>query len=145
MMVNGIVYDFESLKLMLPTGLTILLESVNYGDKKADEVITGHNNIPVGVGQGEYSGECEVEIGRIEYDKFNLSAAAAGGFYNMAPVPMVVSYGHAGQVPVTDSLTVHFTERKFGGSKGDTSLNVTLKGSFTMPMVSNGVPAYVPM
>jgi hypothetical protein len=143
-MVNGMAYDFESLKLMMPTGLTILLESVNYSDKKDDEVVSGYNNMPVGIGGGKYSGDFEAELGRIEYDKLNTSAASSGGFYNMAPLPIVVSYGHAGQIPVTDTLVVHFTERKFGGSKGDTSLNVTIKGPLTHPIVSNGVPAFAP-
>ena len=62
-MVNGNVYDFESLKLQLPTGKVIILESVNWNDKKDDEVITGVNGLPVGIGRGEWSGECEIEFG----------------------------------------------------------------------------------
>lgn len=144
-MINGIVYDFESLKCTLPTGITVLLESINYSDKKDNEVITGYNNLPVGVGGGEYSGDCEIELGRSEYDKLNLYSAASGGFYNMPPVPVIVVYGHLGQPPKQDELVVHFTERKFEGSKGDTSLNVTIKGVLTAPIVSNGVPAFVPV
>jgi hypothetical protein len=48
-MVNGLVYDFESIKLMLPTGLTLGAESVEYGDEKGDEVISGSNGLPLGV------------------------------------------------------------------------------------------------
>jgi hypothetical protein len=125
--------------------MVLLLESISYKDKKDDEVITGVNSLPVGIGQGEYSGECELELGRIEYDKLNVFSAASGGFYNMPPIPVIASYGHLGQVPVTDSMSVHFTERELGGSKGDKSLNVTIKGALTAPLLSDGVPAYVPM
>ena len=144
-MVNGMVYDFESIKVMLPTGLIVLAENVNYSDKKDDEVVTGVNSLPVGIGQGEYTGECELEIGRIEYDKVNVFSAASGGFYNMPPIPVIVSYGHLGQIPTMDSMMVHFTERDLSGSKGDKSINVTIKGPLTAPLISNGVPAYVPL
>jgi hypothetical protein len=143
-MINGLTYDFESIKLMLPTGLTLGCESIDYGDEKGDEVITGTNNLPLGLGRGEYKGTCKLELQRLEYDKLNVFSAGSGGFYNMPPIPVIASYGNAGQAPATDSLLVHFTKRNFKGSKGDTNLVVSLEGDITAPMVSGGVPAYVP-
>jgi hypothetical protein len=129
---------------MLPTGMLIICESISYSDKKEDEVITGTNNLPVGIGRGEYSGDCEVEMAYADYNILNLFSVASGGFYNMPPLPIVVAYGHLGQVPIVDTLLVHFTERKKGGKKGDTSLNVTIKGALAAPLLDNGVPAYIP-
>lgn len=143
-MVNGLIYDFESIKLMLPTGLILGCESVEYSDEKNDEVICGTNNLPLGVGRGEWKGSCKLELQRFEYDKLNIFAAASGGFYNMNPIPVVASYGNDGQPPVTDTLLVHFTKRDFKGSKGDTSLNVTIEGPQTMPMNSDGIIAFAP-
>jgi hypothetical protein len=143
-MINGIIYDFESIKLILPSGLSLTFEKISYKDKKDDEVVTGANGLPIGIGRGEYSGDCEVELGRAEYDMMDAYAAAHGGFYNMPPVPIIVSYGHTGQPPVTDTLMVHFTERNLGGSKGDKNLKVPLKGPLTAPLLTNGRPAYVP-
>jgi hypothetical protein len=143
-MVNGLTYDFESIKLMLPTGLTLGVESVEYGDEKGDEVISGSNSLPLGIGRGEYKGTCKLELQRFEYDKLNLFSAASGGFYNMPPIPVIASYGNLGQAPATDSLLVHFTKRDFKGSKTDTSLNVSIEGAITAPIVSDGVPAFVP-
>jgi hypothetical protein len=143
-MINGLTYDFESIKLMLPTGLTLGCESIDYGDEKSDEVIPGTNNLPLGIGRGEYKGSCKLELQRLEFDKLNLFSASSGGFYNMPPIPVIASYGNAGQPPVTDSMLVHFTKRGFKGSKGDTNLAVSLEGAIIAPMVSNGVPAYVP-
>ena len=143
-MVNGLIYDFESIKLMLPTGLILGCESVEYSDEKNDEVICGTNNLPLGVGRGEWKGTCKLELQRFEYDKLNLFGAASGGFYNMPPIPVVASYGNLGQPPVTDTLLVHFTKRDFKGSKGDTSLNVTIEGPQPMPMNSDGITAFVP-
>lgn len=143
-MINGMVYDFESIKLLLPTGLTLGCESVDYGDEKGDEVITGTNSMPLGIGRGEYKGTCKLELQRLEYDKLNLLSAASGGFFNLPPIPVIASYGNAGQIPVTDSMLVHFTKRNFKGSKGDTNLVVSLEGDLTAPMNSDGVPAFVP-
>lgn len=142
-MINGNVYDFESIKVQLPTGMVVMLESISYKDKKDDEVITGVHNLPVGIGRGEYSGECEIEISRHEFDKLDAYAAATGGFYNMGPIPVIASYGHLGQPIITDSLVVHFTERDFSASKGDKNLNVSMKGSLAAPIITNGRPAYV--
>jgi hypothetical protein len=143
-MINGVIYDFESIKLILPSGLSLTFEKIAYKDKKDDEVITGANGIPIGIGRGEYSGECEVEIGRAEYERMNIFAAANGGFYNMPPVPIIVSYGHNGQPPNTDVLQVKFNERDFSAAKGDKNLKIPLKGALSAPLISNGVPAYVP-
>jgi len=143
-MINGIIYDFESIKAMLPTGMILTLDKIDYKDKKDDEVITGTNGVPIGIGRGDYSGTCEADFGRFEYDALDEYASSHGGFYNMPPVPIVVSYGHTGQQPVTDTLQVKFTEREFGGSKGDKNLLVPLKGALTAPLLTNGRPAYVP-
>ena len=143
-MVNGLAYDFESIALMLPTGLTLGAESVEYGDEKGDEVVTGSNGLPLGIGRGEYKGTCKLELQRLEYDKLNLYAAASGGFYNMPPLPVIASYGNAGQEPAIDTLSVHFTKRDFKGSKGDTNLTVSIEGALTAPILINGVPAFVP-
>jgi hypothetical protein len=143
-MINGIIYDFESIKTFLPTGIILTLEKISYKDKKDDEVITGSNSVPIGIGRGEYSGTCEAEFGRAEYDSLDAYASEHGGFYNMPPIPIVVSYGHEGQKKTTDELEVHFTERDFSAAKGDKNLKIPLKGALTKPLKTNGRPAYVP-
>ena len=76
------------------------------------------SNIPVGVGRGEYSGECEIEFSREEYEKLNTALGGAGGFYNSPYVDVVASYGLTVRPIITGSMTVHFTERDFSGKKG---------------------------
>jgi len=142
-MINGTVYDYESIGVLLPTGRTLGIEKINYKDKKEDEVINGSDGLPLGIGRGEYTGDCDAELYRAEYDVLDAYSAAYGGFYNMPPIPIVVSYGHNGQPIITDKLKVHFTERTFGGSKGDKNLKVSLKGALTAPLETNGRPAYV--
>jgi hypothetical protein len=45
---------------------------------------------------------------------------------------------------VTDVMLVHFTKRNMKGSKGDTNLAVSVEGAMVTPMVSDGVPSFVP-
>ncbi|GAB6392503.1 MAG: hypothetical protein MdMp014T_1876 [Treponematales bacterium] len=143
-MINGLTYDYESIKLMLPTGLVLGAESVEYGDEKDDQVITGSNSLPLGIGRGEYKGTCKLELQRFEYDKLNLLAAVSGGFFNLPPISVNVAYGDNGQVPVMESMFVHFTKRDFKGAKGDQNLTVSVEGVITAPIVSNGVPGFAP-
>jgi hypothetical protein len=143
-MINGIIYDYESVLAQLPTGALLTIEKISYKDKKDDEVITGANSLPIGIGRGEYSGDVELEMGRDEYDTLDEYASKHGGFYNMPPIPIVVSYGHEGQKKITDKLETHFTERDFSASKGDKNLKVPLKGKMTKPLETNDRPAYVP-
>jgi hypothetical protein len=35
-MINGLIYDFESIELMSPTGHTFLVESIAYSDDDCD-------------------------------------------------------------------------------------------------------------
>jgi hypothetical protein len=142
-MINGIIYDFESIAAQLPTGALVTIEKISYKDKKDDEVITGSNGLPLGIGRGEYTGTCELEMGRDEYDTLDEYSNKHGGFYNMPPIPIVVQYGHEGQRKTKDEIEVHFTERDFSAAKGDKNLKVPLKGALTQPIKTNGRPAYV--
>jgi hypothetical protein len=117
-MISGLACDFASIKLMLPTGLTLGAENVGYGDEKGGEVVTGSNGLPLGIGRGGYKGSCKLELRRFEYAKLNLFAAASGGFYTMPPIPVIASYGNAGQAPATDALSAHFTKRVSRATRG---------------------------
>jgi hypothetical protein len=141
-MINGIVYDFESIVLQLPSGTILTCEKISYKDKKDDEVITGSNSLPYGIGRGEYTGTVELEMGRDEYDAFDEYAGKHGGFYNMPPIPIVATYGHEGQRKTKDELEAHFNERDFSAAKGDKNLKVPLKGALTQPIKTNGRTAY---
>jgi hypothetical protein len=143
-MINGLTYDFESIKLELPTGYVLGCESVSYSDEKDDQLVTGTNGLPLGIGRGEYKGTCKLELHRFEYDKLVAFASASGGFYNMPPVPVIASYGESGQTLVTDRLRVHFTKRDLGGKKDEQNMLVTIEGFQCEPMNSDGVTAFVP-
>ena len=143
-MINGKHYDFESIKIALPTGMLMMAESVKYSDKKGVKVLTGMGGRPTGYGMGGYEGDCEIETEREDY-LTALGAAQAVGFYNLPPLVVTVAYADAGNVLSVDTMEVKFDERSFSGKKGDETLMVTIKGKLTKPLLQNGAPAYIPV
>ena len=143
-MINGKHYDFESIKIALPTGFLFMAESIKYSDKKSAKVLTGMGGIQSGYGMGGYEGDCEIETEREDY-LTALGVASAVGFYNLPPLVVTVTYADSGNVPSVDILEVKFDERDFSGKKGDETLMVTIKGKLTKPLLTNGAPAYIPV
>ncbi len=143
-MINGKIYDFESIKVALPSGFLTMFSSIKYDDKKEAKVHVGVGGVITGYSSGAYEGNCEAEMEREEYDRA-FGASSKSGFYNMKPLTVTVSYGDEGNATVTDILEVKFDERSFEGKEGDEKLNVTVKGKLTKPIITNGSPAYVPV
>ncbi len=143
-MINGVVYDYESIKITFPDGqVPVLAESINYSDEKADEVITGRHNLPVGIGRGAYSGKCDIELGQEDYQTFEQYMNNSGGFYNNHAVPVVVVYAvDPSSAPIVVNLVVKFKSRDFSATKGDTYLKVKISGELVQPIVRDGIPAY---
>ncbi len=145
-MIGNMAYDYESIKIILPSGPTLMVESINYSDEQGGEVITGQNGMPVGRGRSGYSGKCDIEMARDEFEKLDAALTAQGGgaFYNHSECPITVSYGSLGQKTIIEQLFVHFSSRDFSQAKGDTNLKVKLSGVLTKPIIRNGSPAYAP-
>lgn len=141
-MINGIVYDYESMKLMLPSGRSITVENINFKDKKDDEVINGVDNLPVGIGRGKYDGSVDIDLGVFEFELFNTFCASFGGIYNHPPIPIIVIWANTNQPPIQREITAIFREIDEGGKKGDKNIVTKLKGKITAPIIRNGVPAY---
>ncbi len=141
--VNGQRYAYVHIKVTFPFGVATLLESIEYDDEDGGEVVTDMRGMPAGYVPGEYSGSCKTEMAFSEAQRFETAAAAAGGFYNMPPTPVTVTYGDpaSGQPLITEVLEVKWTKRSKGNSKGDKLLKRSFEGALTKPIVSNGVPA----
>jgi hypothetical protein len=122
-----------------------MLKSIKYSDKKKAKVHVGVGGIPTGFSRGKWEGSCEIELEREEYKVLNLFAAGSGGFYNMGPLVVTVTYGNLGETPAADVLNVVFDERDFSGKDGDEELTVSLKGQQVTPAIIDAVPAYIPL
>ncbi len=140
--VNGQIYDFVHIKLMLPSGVTQFLQSIDWDDQVDSEVVTKTNGLPGGVAEGEYSGSVKISMAKSDADMFENEAAAVGGFYNLGEIPIVVTYGNQNsQPPTQDEIFCVITKRTKGNKKSDKSLQREYEGLLTAPVVSNGIPA----
>jgi|GEM_PF-1105164 len=141
--VNGKRYAYVHIKVTFPFGLVSLLESIEYDDEETGEVVTDIRGLPAGYVPGEYSGTCKVEMSFSEAQRFEKAASSSGGFYNMPPTPISITYGDlsSGQPLISESLVVKWNKRGKGNSKGDKMLKRSFEGALTKPIVSNGVPA----
>jgi len=143
--INGKRYAFVHIKVTFPFGLAILLESIEYDDEDGGEVVTDMRGMPAGYVPGEYSGTCKTEMAFSEAQRFEKAAASSGGFYNMQPTPVAVSYGDpsSGQALIEEALEVKWTKRSKPNSKGDKMIKRSFEGVLTKPITTNGVPALV--
>jgi len=141
--VNGKQYAFVHIKLTLPSGLPTFLESIEYDDEDGGEVITNIRGEPAAYVPGEYSGTCKMEMSLADGKLFEDSAASQGGFYNMRPTPVIVTYGDpaSGQSLIAERLEVKWTKRSKPNSKGDKMIKRSYEGVLTKAIVSDGVPA----
>ena len=141
--VNGQRYAFVNIKVAFPFGLVLLLESIEYNDEDSGEVVTDMRGLPAGYIPGEYSGTCKAELSFSEAQRFEDFAKSSGGFYNMPPTPVTVTYGDqaSGQPLVKEVLEVKWNKRTKGNSKGDKLIKRSFEGLLTKPIETNGMPA----
>lgn len=144
MAINGRVYDWESIEIHLPHGEVIGAQAIEYSDKVGVERVFGKGSVPLGYGRGNYEGEGKVTLLRDEYDKLVEHAKGQeGGFFNMAPFPITVSYADKDGKVRTDTLPdCIWTERSRQGSQGDTKLTVELSFLILSPIEEDGLKAY---
>ncbi len=143
-MINGVNYDYESIKVQLPSGKTILPDNISYNDSKDDKVIHNKQGIPIGVGRGKYSGGGSLELGYYDYTalKTAMISSAGGGFYNTHAVPITIAYADPDEPIHTVELTVKFNKRDF--AKPEEMATVKLDFELVAPIIEDGVSAYVP-
>lgn len=144
MAINGRTYDWESIEIHLPHGEVIGVESIEYSDKVGIERVYGKGSVPLGYGRGNYEGEGKVTLLRDEYDKLvEYAKSVKGGFFNMPPFPITVSYADKDGRVRTDRLPdCVWNERSRSASQGDTKLTVELSFLILSPIEEDGLKAY---
>jgi hypothetical protein len=101
-MINGQLYDWESIEIVLPTGICIGVTSINYKDERPVEPRYGKGGTPRGYGRKNYKADGSMEMDLDEAEL--LSAALGGSWYGGPPFPIVVCYSKDGAGIVIDEL-----------------------------------------
>jgi hypothetical protein len=147
MSVNGNMYDWESVRVMLAEGVVAGITEIKYSDEQPITAHYGRGSLPRGYGRGNYSASGSMVLDRDEWETLKLSLAASphgSGIYDHEPFVIVVAYANHDMPEVIDTLkSCRIT--KFdggGGSQGDDKVSpITCEFTILEPILWNGIPA----
>ncbi len=124
-MINGSLYDWESIEIMLPHGISIGVTSISYDDERPIEERYGKGSTPRGYGRKNYkaSAKMELDIDAAEMLAVALAASGGGGIYDSLPFPIIVCYAPTGQPIITDMLPLcKITKTSTSAKQGDANV-----------------------
>lgn len=147
-MINGSLYDWESVNIMLPSGLAIGISNIDYDDERPIEERYGKGSQPRGYGRKNYkaSAKMELDIDEAERLAIFLAASGGGGIYDSIPFAITVCYAPVGQPPITDILPLcKIVKTSSGAKQGDDNVGVRKYDlKVLMPILWGYIPALVP-
>ncbi len=102
-MINGRKYDWDSLEIVLPIGLTIGLTDISYDEERPVEPRYGKGSKPRGFGTKNYKCSGSMTLDRDDGDRLRLSLG--GSFLgNYPPFPIILKYGNDDMPVTVDTL-----------------------------------------
>ena len=117
-MINGNLYDWESVEIQLPNGIAIGVSNIDYDDERPLEERYGKGSTPRGYGRKNYKASGKLELDLDEADR--LTMALGGSVYASEPFAITVSYATDGQPTITDVLPAcKITKTGSGAKQGD--------------------------
>jgi hypothetical protein len=142
-MINGRVFDWESIKIQAPFGLNLEILAISYSSEAPVTPAYGRGIVARGYGQGNLVQEGSFEIPHNAFQQLQVFAATKGGVLRIPPFPIVVSYANADQVPQVDVLRSCKIEKvETSASQGDAEVGkrtITIK--ILDPILYNAIPA----
>lgn len=117
-MINGQMYDWESIEVQLPGGIAVGISSIDYEDERPIEERYGKGSTPIGYGRKNYKASAKIELDMDEAERLRM--ALGGSFYDTVPFSVVVSYADYNLPTVIDVLpSCMITKTSTGGKQGD--------------------------
>lgn len=140
-MINGQLYDWESMEIRLKDQTLIGCTEIAYSDERAIEYRYGKGTTPRGFGRKNYSAQCSVVLDRDEFELFRNSCTN-GKIYNEL-FQIVCSYGDDDMDVVTDTLPECIvTKMDSSGQQGEDNVgSVKLLLKLLKPIKWNGEEA----
>lgn len=143
--INGKVYDWTDISIMLPSGETVHAHSITYNGGLEKEIYHGKGGKAQGWGRGNYEAEGSVTMLREEFENF-LDWCSQQGYsiHQIPPFEITVNYSDYGQDIRTDTLYKCLLKDniEFSMSNGDTSVETEISFFITGGISFNGVIDY---
>lgn len=143
-MINGVSYSWESISVKLPSGVAIMIKSINYSDESPTRGVYGKGRMARGFSKGNYKAEGELGLLREEFERMN-SRFGGQGMYGKTPFNVVISYADDGKPVVTDTLPYCLADKRDTSIEQDDQ-EVEVGVSFTVleQIQWGGKPAFIP-
>lgn len=142
-MINGRVFDWESIKVDAPFGLDLEITNIAYSSEATAEPVFGRGNTPRGYGMGNLNQTGSIDIPHNSFLQLNAYAAVHGGVLRIRPFDITVRYANSDQVPQVDVLRkVKIEKIETDAKQGDAEVGLKkLSIKILDPILYNGVPA----
>lgn len=144
-MINGNLYDWESIEIILPNGVAIGVTNIDYEDEQPIEERYGRGSVSRGYGRKNYKATAKIEMDIDEAQRLQL--AIGGSYYAGIAFPIVISYAPNLSPTITDVLPLcKIVKCAAGGKQGDDNVGqrkFDLK--LLAPIVWGGIPAKLPI
>lgn len=142
MPINGNYYDWESVEILLPSGIAVGVTEISYNDERDIEPRYGRGAVPRGYGRKNYKAEGSMVLDRDEAERFR--AGQGGTYYGKTPFPVIVAYANDDQARITDTLPDCLVTKADTSAKqdDDNAGAVTLDFIILSPIKWNGAAAY---
>lgn len=142
-MINGRVFDWESIKIRSVWGANIEITNISYSSEATADPVFARGNVPRGYGVGNLAQEGSMDIPHTAFQALQVYAATQGGILRIRPFDIIVEYSNEDQLPQIDVLRATKIEKvETEASQGDTEIGMrTLALKIFNPILYNGVPA----
>jgi len=139
-MINGRVFDWESIRIDAPFGLNLEITNISYSSESGAESVHGRGRAPRGYGRTNLVQEGSFDLPAPSFLQLSAYATANGGLFNIPAFPITVSYSNADQTPQIDLLpSCVITRVETEASQNDPEVNVKrLTLNILDPIVLNG-------
>ena len=140
MAINGNLYDWESIEIVLPSGIAVGVTEIEYSDEKGVEARYGKGSVPRGYGRKNYKASGSMTLDKDEFAK--LQVAVGGSLYKADPFAIVVGYSTDDTIPTVDMLQdVKVTKQDTSAKQDDDNAGaVKLDFEILSPIVWGGLP-----
>lgn len=144
MSVNGISYSWESISVLLPSGVAVMIKSIKYSDESPTRPVYGKGRMARGFSKGNYKAEGELGLLREEFDRMNARFGGQG-IYGKTPFNVAVSYADDGKPTVTDILPYCLADKRDTSiEQDDQEVEVGVSITILEQIKWGGKPAFIP-
>jgi hypothetical protein len=142
MAINGNFYDWESVEIQTPSGVSVGLTDINYNDELPIEARHGKGAKARGYGRKNYKASGSATMDRDEFER--LRKAVGGAVLKAKPFPIVCAYANDDQETITDTLPdCKITKADTGAKQEDDNAGaVKIDFEILSPIKWNGEDAY---